>query len=148
MDVLITDPEQVTSDWLTGVLQKQGFLPQGQVVTVRTEPSPPTITSLIVRLKLSYSDDAPKSVPSRLFLKFSKPDFDSDISARLGKKEVEFYNTVAKAVPDPPVARCYDAVYSSETGKFHLVLDDLSETHFQTEWPLPPSQLYCDSRWE
>lgn len=139
MEQPITDIEQVSPEWLTHVLRKKGVLTQGQVTAVHKKPSQPTLTSLIVRLEASYSDDAPISVPSRLFLKIAKPDFGA-----IGKTEIAFYTTVADAMSDPPTVRCYDAVYSPETGASYLLLADVSDTHFQTEWPLPPAQQYCE----
>lgn len=45
---------------------------------------------------------------------------------------------------EPPLARCYEALYSPERREFHLLLDDLSETHLQLQWPLPPLKLQCE----
>lgn len=144
MDTPLTNTDQATPEWLTGVLQKKGFLPQGKVARVQQKSPQPLITSLITHLELSYSDDAPPSAPTRLFLKVAKPDLDPQISSRLGKNEVEFYNATVALIPNPPVVRCYDAVYLPETGQWHVLLEDVSDTHFQTEWPLPPSQTYCE----
>ncbi len=47
-------------------------------------------------------------------------------------------------MPDPPAVRSYDAAYSPEAKKFHLLLEDLSASHFQTGWPVPPTQLLCE----
>jgi thiamine kinase-like enzyme len=46
---------------------------------------------------------------------------------------------------DPPVPRCYDAVFDDATGRFHVLLEDLSETHcVLTTWPLPPDFEACE----
>jgi hypothetical protein len=76
-------------------------------------------------------------------LKVSKPNLES-ADLLFGRKEVEFYNAIASTMDNPPLARCYDAVYVPDTGQSHLLLDDLSETHFQPEPPLPPSNLHCE----
>jgi hypothetical protein len=34
---------------------------------------------------------------------------------------------------DPPSVACYDAAFSPDTGKSHLLLADLSKTHFETD---------------
>ena len=143
----LTDLEQVSPAWLTKVLHEQGVLPHGQVTSIHMIPSRSTIslTSTLARLAVSYSDNAPPSAPVHLFLKFSKPGFDATLSARVGKSEVEFYTTILNAMPDLSTVRCYDAVYDPETGRAHMVLEDLSETHFQTEWPLPPTQANCEA---
>ena len=146
MDEPITDMAQVSPEWLTRVLQKKGVLTQGKVTAVQKQPLRATIsiTSFLARFAASYSDDAPKSAPSRLFLKIAKPDFDAALSARVWKNEVEFYTTVVAAMSDPATVRCYDAAYAPETGKAHVLLEDLSDTHFQPEWPLPPPKRYCE----
>jgi thiamine kinase-like enzyme len=46
---------------------------------------------------------------------------------------------------DPPVPRCYDAVFDETAGRFHLLLEDLSETHAVVSgWPLPPTDAQCE----
>ena len=146
MNKPITDLEQVSPEWLTKILHKHGVLPHGQVTALHKIPqATPSITSSIARFTVSYSDDAPLSAPSRLFLKISKPGFDAALSASVGKTEVAFYTTVADAMPNLATVHCYDAVYAPETGKSHVLLEDLSDTHFQTEWPLPPTQTHCEA---
>jgi len=136
---LITDLDQVTPAWLTEVLHEKGCLPQGQVLTVYKEPNLST-GSAIVPLKLCYSDDAPPSAPTRLFLKFPGPQ-----SLSNGKKEVQFYTEIAGGVADLPVVRCYDAVYSEEADRFHLLLEDLSQTHIShPPSVLPPSKAQAE----
>ena len=42
-----------------------------------------------------------------------------------------------------PFPRCYDA--DSSSGSFHLLLEDLSETHvILTDWPVPPTVEACE----
>ncbi len=146
MDEPITDMTQVSPEWLTKLLQKKGFLPQGKVTAIQKKPLRATIsiTSSLARFAVSYSDDVPKSAPACLFLKIAKPDFDAALSARVWKNEVDFYTTVVEAMSDPATVCCYDAVYTPETGKAHVLLADLSDTHFQPEWPLPPTKLHCE----
>ena len=142
MPDVITDINQVTPAWLTGVLQAAGALPQGRVVTIEHQAFP-TLISAIVRLEVGYSVDAPPSAPGHLFLKMARPEALSDALADLGKQEVTFYTTIAPAMSDPPTVACYDALYTPGTRQFHLLLSDLSETHGQTEWPLPASYESC-----
>ena len=131
MHKLITDVNQATPTWLTEVLRESGHLPQGRVVDVQPIPGPKAV-SLIIPLQVRYSGDAPSSAPSRLILKISKSALKSE-----SPKEIEFYQSVANNVTNLPIIRCYQAVYAPDVGQFHLLLEDLSETHF----PHPPSQL-------
>ena len=145
MDTVITKPEQITPEWLTGVLRKNGFLECGEVIGVKNKLTKTLKVSVVSRLEVDYSTDAPASAPSRLFLKVSRPNLSQAISSELNRKEVEFYRTIAPAMSNPPFIRCYDAAYSSEYDRSHLLLEDLSETHFQPESPQLPSNLYCES---
>jgi hypothetical protein len=142
---VITDVKEFTPDWLTTVLRANGYLDQGQVTTVELKSSRQTIISNIHYLQAGYTADTSERLPSKLFLKLSKDGFDSDIAARFGKRESEYYNVIAKSMNDPPSAMCYDAAFSPDTGKSHILLADLFETHFQTDWPLPPSKPHCEA---
>lgn len=134
----LTDARQATPAWLTRTLQSAGCLPSGAVTGVR-ESSRATVTSVVSQLDLTCSADAPRSAPSRLFLKISR-----SVPGSSGDREVEFYRTVAAAMPDPPSPRCYDAAFSASTGRSHLLLQDLSASHSQTEGALPPTQAHCE----
>jgi thiamine kinase-like enzyme len=142
---VITDVKEVTPDWLTTVLRASGHLDQGQVTAVELKSSRETIISSIHHLQLRYTTDISERSPSKLFLKLTKDGFDSAIAARFGKRESEFYNVIAKSMDHPPSATCYDAAFSPDTGKSHMLLADLSETHFQTDWPLPPTKPHYEA---
>jgi hypothetical protein len=126
MQEVITDIDQIDPAWLTRVLQERDVLTHGQVVGVRKQAIR-TNTATAAILEVDYSDAASPSAPRRLF-------------AKLGRRriEVEFYNRIALAMPVSPAARCYDAAYSAETGRTHLLFEDLSATHTSPKDELPP----------
>jgi Ecdysteroid kinase-like family len=134
----LSSAEQVTPEWLTGVLRREGRLERGEVVGVRVASSRSLIVSSVARLEVSYTAGA--LGPASLFLKLSTP----ELQAHFSRREVDFYNTVARASPELPLIRCYDAAFSEATGASHLLLEDLSETHTQTQAPLPPSARDCE----
>jgi hypothetical protein len=109
-------------------------------------------TSTMCRLELRYTDKAPRLAPRRLFLKCFIPDHrPTNLAERLlidaGRREVEFYRVVANhmvAMNKSPVVRCYDEQYSPDTFRCHLLLDDLSDTHYQPKWPLPATGSECE----
>jgi hypothetical protein len=144
MENVLTTAEQVTPELLTCVLRENGFLKHGKVVDVRIKLTKTLLLSVVSRLGVSYSPELTAPAPAQLFLKISRHDLPQAVSSALNSKEVEFYRTIASEMSDPPFIQCYDAVYSAESGRSHLLLDDLSETHFQPESTLPPSKLYCE----
>jgi hypothetical protein len=51
---------------------------------------------------------------------------------------------VAPSLPTGLVPRCFGAHRADATNPWHLVLEDLTDTHaLATEWPLPPSEAKC-----
>jgi Ecdysteroid kinase-like family len=145
MQIVISTPEQVTPEWLTNVLCKGGFLNRGKVTNIRNKLTKRLPLSVVSRLEVNYSADVPAFAPTKLFLKISAPNLLQVVSSENQNKEVEFYNLIAREMGDPPFIRCYDAAYSLESGNYYLLLDDLSETHFQSEPPHLPSKMYCES---
>jgi aminoglycoside phosphotransferase (APT) family kinase protein len=46
-------------------------------------------------------------------------------------------------MPGHLIPRCYDAVHSKNTGRSHMLFENLASTHFLTPFPLAPSNYYC-----
>jgi len=128
---VITNVDEITPGWLTGVLRRARVLPQGSVVGVAVEAGS-TSFSTIARLRVTYSPAA--RGPGRLFLKFSRPEHPVTTPER--GHEVLFYEHVAGRTPGVLV-QCFDAAFSAERGRLHLLLEDLAESHVSE----PPSQL-------
>ena len=144
LKALITDVAQATPDRLTGILREQGCLGHGEVVAVRKELPYFSGMSDLARLTLGYSQGASASAPARLLLKIPLPEPDWIVTPGLRRKEVDFYNNVASAMGQAPAVRCYDAMYCSQSDRSHLLLDDLSATHSNPEFPLPPLNRHCE----
>ena len=141
-DVLVLDG--LTPDRLTAVLRRHGHLPRGRVERIAIESSRTTLISAIARLSLEYSPDAEAHPPARLFFKASRPDHSPELAAGV-LKEVAFYETVAPLMRPGIVPLCYDAARDQAANTFHLLLEDLAETHVVvTEWPLPPTTEQCE----
>jgi hypothetical protein len=141
VDEPVTSEEQITPGWLTTRLRQNGYLVRGEVSKLSFKHSK-TFFSDIYRLEATYSTDAAPVPPSKLLLKTPFPD--SEASLNMGRDEVAVYSELTRAMKDPPVVRCFDSVYSTETHRSHLLLEDLSQTHFQPEPPLPPSKRHCE----
>jgi len=127
---------------LTDVLRRAGTLGEGRVREATVESSRPTFLSRIVRLRLTY-DNGAAGAPGSLILKTALPG--SGVGPESGRSEVEFYTKVATAITRPAVPRCFDADFDAETKAWHLLLEDLADTHFiATKWPLPPTMSQCE----
>ena len=133
-------PSAAHAEHLTGALRRCGALGEGRVRDVVIESSRPTLLSHIIRLRLTYDDalDAPGSI----ILKAGLPDRGLSHS---GHREVEFYTQVAAVMPAGLVPRCFEAVWEPDTKAWHLLLEDLTDTHvIVTTWPLPPTMEQCE----
>lgn len=144
MSEIITHLADITPKWLTDRLRAQGYLPHGEVREIHETKREKTTTSLTAQLHVVYSADATNTAPERLFLKIAKPELPAEVLAIVGKRKVSFYNAIRGTKIAHLVPRCYDAAYAEESGQFQLLLEDVSEMHYQTEWPLPPDLSACE----
>ena len=144
MSLVLRGAEEATPAWLTETLRRDGALARGTVVAVRPEASRSLLISDVSRLEIEYSPDATPDAPRSLFLKISRPVFQPEASVDHSHKEFEFYTSIAREMPDAPAPRCYDAAFSAETRRSHLLLEDLTDTHSQPPSPMPPSAGHCE----
>ncbi len=135
-------PPAADAGHLTAALRNAGVLGGGRVRDVDLENPRDTILSHIVRLKLRYEGAVPNA-PSSLILKTARSDR-LDPSWRAGRHEVAFYSQIAPRLPPQLVPRCFDADWNAGTNVWHLLLEDLTDTHMVASiWPLPPTLLQC-----
>ncbi len=124
-EAALRSADEITPAWLTEILRRNGVLGSARVADVRLESSRTTILSSIAMLRVSYTPAPPVSAPSRIFVKMTKDGLDVHTAQPVGRAEVGFYRTVAPAMIDPPVPRCYDAVFDEASNRFHLLLEVL-----------------------
>ena len=132
-DVVVTSLDQVTAAWLTAVMRRSKALTIGKVVAVTIADNQREL-STSVRLQLHYTSDAQGNCPRRLFLKLVNTDMDDEF---FGPSEVNFYTRDYLGVADVPIPRCYDAAYSVEQQRYHILMDDLSQTHVEAYTKTP-----------
>ncbi len=137
MAQVLTTPDEVTIGWLTDALRRNGFISDSEVISARITLTKTLSRSTVSRLVVTYSK--PVELPSQFFLKIARSNPKSS-----DNPEIEFYQTLARQINGPPLVRCYDSAYSSELGWSHLLLEDLSETHFQPSSPQAPSLSNCE----
>jgi hypothetical protein len=134
---------------LTEALRRCGALGDGRVRDVVVESSRPTLLSRITRLRVTY--DGAVDAPGSLVLKTGLPDRAGDIldsdrrELDSGRREVEFYTQVAGVTSARIVPRCFDAFWDQDTKGWHILLEDLTDSHvIVTTWPLPPTTEQCE----
>ena len=132
-DNVITNPDQVIAEWLTTVLSNSGALTHGAVVAFDVDTDRGN-WSTSARLNVRYAEGSRGALPHRLFLKMVNTDLDDEF---FGASEVTYYTRDYVGVKDAPLIRCYDAAYSEERRRYHLLLDDLSETHVEAATKAP-----------
>jgi hypothetical protein len=131
-------PKTAQAEHLTDVLRRSGVLEDGRIRVV--ESSSTQFVSNIIRLRLTY--DGAAIGPASLILKTGLPDRPSSG----GKQEVAFYVQVASKMSGRFVPRCFEAFSDPDTSTWHLLLEDLNDSHFiAASWPLPPTIEQCDS---
>ena len=119
------------------------MLGSGRVISVEAEPPRDQVVSRIIRLRLGY-DGAADAQPRSLILKVALPGDRNDGPFVHGQREVEFYAKAAMATPMGLVPRCFDSDWQDGTRDWHLLLEDLTDTHeIATPWPLPPDEATC-----
>jgi hypothetical protein len=127
LDDVITNVDQVTVEWLTAVLANSRALTGGAVEAFDVETGRGNWSSS-ARLNLRYSEDAQGDLPQRLFLKMVNTDLDDEF---FGPSEVTYYTRDYIGVKDAPLLRCYDGRFSEAAQRYHLLLDDVGETHIR-----------------
>ena len=134
----------VDAAYLTGILRRSGALGDGGVRSVEVLSSRATLLSRIARLNLTYEGTDAIDAPRALFLKTGLPRR-GDSGWIQGRREVAFYTEIAAATTEGLVPRCFDAMWDVDTNDWHILLEDLTESHvLATTWPLPPSVEQCE----
>ena len=137
-------PRAAEAEYLTEALRRSGALAEGRIANVTVESSKPTILSRIIQLRLSYEGAAADAPPS-IILKTGLPER-AGFKGNGGRYEVAFYTQIAPAMPAGFVPRCFDAVWDEEANDWHLLLEDLTDTHFAlTLWPMPPTREHSEA---
>lgn len=135
-------PAAADAAYLTAALRQSGVLANGRVREVAVTLSRDTLLSRIIRLRPSYDGDH-AAAPTSIFLKTNRADRASLWSEM--NQEITFYSNIAPCMPAGYVPRCFDASWNVETKAWHLLLEDLTDTHSSaTTWPLPPTFDQCE----
>lgn len=130
-------PQGTDAASLTAALRRSGLPGERRVSQVSVLKAFPTILSHIFRLRLTYDGEA-AGLPETFILKAGLLERAGG-PWKAGRQEVDFYARVGSATPAGLVPRCFDSHWDPATGAWHLLLEDLTDTHrIATPWPLPP----------
>ena len=137
-------PTAAEADHLTEVLRHCGALGPARVDGVTVANAFVKQRSHTRRLRLNY-EGAAGDAPEFLILKMGHLD-SAGRPAYANRREIAFYRNIAPSLPASVTPRCFEVVESTDTTPWHLLLEDLSDSHFiATEHPLPPSKEQCES---
>lgn len=131
---VITNLEQVTPEWLTAVLTNSGALTHGSVTAFDVDAGQGN-WSTSGSLRLRYTAGAQGECPSRLFLKMVNTD--TGDGEFFGPSEVTYYRRDYVGVTDAPLLRCYDGRFLQSLQRYHLLLQDVSQTHVEAARKTP-----------
>ena len=125
---MTTEPlPEAGAEHLTTALRRAGALgDDGRVVTVAVDKAWPTTLSYITRLRLGYEGMA-AGAPASLILKTALPERAGN---DWGRREVAFYGQVAAATVALLVPRCFASHWDEDAKTWHLLLEDLTDSHF------------------
>src|SRR6266851_792999 len=137
-------PRAADAEHITEVLRRSGAKGLARVSNVAVTSSLKKLRSHTLRLNLDYESPTPDT-PSSLILKMGHLD-GSGRSTYANGREISFYRTVAATGTTGLAPRCLEAVEATDSSAWHLLLEDLTDSHFiATEWPLPPTFAQCES---
>lgn len=143
----LTDPAQVTADWLTAVLRGGGLLPPaGPAVRALTvAPFRGKPLSTLLRLTPAWDGEPPANLPASFILKLGKVEDASATARRRRQKEHAFYAELAPAMTNPPAPRAFAAAWDPGSAAAHLLLEDLEPTHSRPPRGLPPTPAQAEA---
>jgi hypothetical protein len=123
---VITQLEQVSTAWLTAVLTRSGGLTSGQVASFTLDAGQGN-WSTSASLRLTYTSDARGERPARLFLKMVETDLGD--GETFSDSEVRYYTHDYRDLAAAPLLCCCAAAFDAHLARYHLLLQDVSETH-------------------
>ncbi len=66
--------------------------------------------------------------------------------AQFGHHEITFYRTLAPETPADILVHCHDSHWDEASGDWHLLLEDLRDSHTPASiWPFPPTLANCET---
>jgi hypothetical protein len=127
---IVDSVDEITPDWLTDALRQARVLDEGRVTSFESEVMSVGQLGLVARLSLTYDDVGTGNPPPTVMVKLASRDAGSraaGVALGIYEAEVRFYQQVAPTVAIR-VPRLFWADVESTTGRFTLLIEDLSGT--------------------
>ncbi len=121
LNKVISSPDSITCNWLSEVLQEE-------VISFKMNVEGSNWSSQ-VPLKVTLNDGRMTSLRVKICT-----------GSSFGRSEVDYYTRDYVSMVDAPIVKCWNAVFDAKVG-YHLVLDDLAETHSNRR-DVPPNLRY------
>lgn len=132
--MLILDFDQVTAGWVESCLRDSGALVNGAVQSIEVQPNTAD-NSRNAKIAVRYTPAATGTLPAKLFLKLCSG------NGVFGQSEVLYYTRDYASLDHAPMPRCFDAKYQDSPRAYHLLLEDVSDTH-TSNWEREPALPY------
>ena len=131
---------QATKEWLTLVLNRNGFLNTGQVIDHVQRPSRigESNTSEFLELTIKYSPDSSGKKPSSCLIKLGKPERFEPC-----EKESQFYDFIRGKRPGS-VLESYATSVDEELKSVAILIEDKSDAFPPVEGLIPPDIDTCE----
>jgi hypothetical protein len=132
--MLILDFDQVNAGWVESCLRNSSALVKGNVQSIEVRPNTAD-NSRNAKIAVRYTPASTGTLPARLFLKLCSG------SGVFGPSEVLYYTRDYAGLADAPLLRCFDAKYQDAPRAYHLLLEDVSDSH-TANWERAPALPY------
>jgi hypothetical protein len=141
---------ELTSEWMTATLKENGFLHNGHVENISFETrSVIGLTADFVFIEATFSENVSGDLPRHFVLKQNKadqviPNEQKSFFRAFIESEVRFYQSFASNIDSSALIQSFGSAFNEENLNFYILLEDISNSHYQTAWPLPPSGSECE----
>lgn len=142
MNEIIKSLDEITIDWLAQILRKRYSITSQEIKGFQIKKNWNSTVSGAAIIEINYKKNK-LDLPESLFIKITKSNLPEELKG-FGEKEVRFYNEVAPKCEQSLILFCYFAQYDETNKIFNLVFEDLSRSHYVTEWPIPPTFENCN----
>jgi hypothetical protein len=128
---------EITKEWISEILAIESAMINK--IDIHNLGSMPISQAAIINIDYKVEIN---TLPKSLFIKIPKEKINTQFD-RIGIKEVNFYNNIGKSIGFDYIPKNYYSNYDIKEKTYNIVLEDLSMSHFQTEYPIIPGLEYC-----